>query len=83
MSRSTIRHRIRPAGERDLVGVGRVSDASPGLVVDLDGATRPDLVAALVAAGIGVQTVTSHHALEEAFLGLVGEETERHVGKGA
>jgi ABC-2 type transport system ATP-binding protein len=66
-----------------LAGVGRVSDASPGLVVDLDGATRPALVAALVAAGIGVQTVTSYHALEEAFLGLVGEETERHVGKGA
>ena len=66
-----------------LAGVGRISDESPGLVVGLDGATRPELVAALVAAGVGVQTVTSRHALEEAFLGLVGEETERHVGKGA
>ena len=66
-----------------LSGVGRVSDEPPGLVVDLDGATRPELVAALVSAGVGVQTVTSRHALEEAFLGLVGEETERHVGKGS
>jgi ABC-2 type transport system ATP-binding protein len=66
-----------------LPGVERVVDESPGLVVRLAGATRPDLVTALVGAGIGVQTVTSRHALEEAFLGLVGEETERHVGKGA
>jgi ABC-2 type transport system ATP-binding protein len=66
-----------------LPGVERVVDESPGLVVLLDGATRPELVAALVGAGIGVETVTSRHALEEAFLGLVGEETERHVGKGA
>jgi len=64
-------------------GVAGVRDESPGCVVELDGATRPQLVAALVAAGIGVQTVTSRHALEEAFLGLVGEETERHIGKGA
>jgi ABC-2 type transport system ATP-binding protein len=64
-------------------GVERVVDESPGLVVRLAGATRPQLVAALVASGIGVQTVTSRHALEEAFLGLVGDETERHIGKGA
>jgi ABC-2 type transport system ATP-binding protein len=66
-----------------LPGVERVVDESPGLVVRLAGATRPELVAAIVGAGIGVQTVTSRHALEEAFLGLVGEETERHIGKGA
>ena len=66
-----------------MTGVERVEDESPGLVVRLSGATRPEVVAALVGAGIGVQTVTSRHALEEAFLGLVGEETERHVGKGA
>ncbi|MEO6468811.1 MAG: ATP-binding cassette domain-containing protein [Acidimicrobiia bacterium] len=66
-----------------MTGIERVEDESPGLVVRLAGATRPELVAALVGAGIGVQTVTSRHALEEAFLGLVGEETERHVGKGA
>jgi ABC-2 type transport system ATP-binding protein len=66
-----------------LVGVGRIGEDPPGLVVALDGATRPQLVAALVEAGVGVQTVTSRHALEEAFLGLVGEQTERHIGKGA
>ncbi len=66
-----------------LAGVGGVTDEAPGLVISLAGATRPELVAALVAAGIGVQTVTSRHALEEAFLGLVGTETERHIGKGA
>jgi len=66
-----------------LPGVEQVVDELPGLVVRLAGATRPALVAALVGAGVGVQTVTSRHALEEAFLGLVGEETERHVGKGA
>ncbi len=68
---------------RALDGVEAVLDEAPGLVVKLAGATRPELVAALVSAGIGVQTVTSRHALEEAFLGLVGEETERHVGEGA
>lgn len=67
----------------ELAGVGGVTDEAPGLVISLTGATRPELVAALVAAGIGVQTVTSRHALEEAFLGLVGTETERHIGKGA
>ncbi len=66
-----------------LPGVAAVADEAPGLVVTLGGAGRPELVAALVGAGIGVQTVTSRHTLEEAFLGLVGEETERHVGKGA
>ena len=74
--------RARAALE-SMAGVERVEDESPGLVVRLSGATRPEIVAALVGAGIGVQTVTSRHALEEAFLGLVGEETERHVGKGA
>lgn len=76
-----------PARAKELLaahpGVSHVTDESPGLVVALRGATRPELVAVLVAAGIGVQTVTSRHALEEAFMGLVGEETERHVGKGA
>ena len=58
-------------------------DESPGLVVRLAGATARSSSPRWWRAGIGVQTVTSRHALEEAFLGLVGEETERHVGKGA
>jgi ABC-2 type transport system ATP-binding protein len=64
-------------------GVHGVTDESPGLSVELDGATRAELVYALVAAGIAVETVTARHQLEDAFLGLVGRHTERHVGKGA
>jgi ABC-2 type transport system ATP-binding protein len=64
-------------------GVTRVADEAPGISVDLDGVARSDLVRALVGAGIAVETVTSRHQLEDAFLGLVGEHTERHVGKGA
>jgi ABC-2 type transport system ATP-binding protein len=68
---------------RDAPGVTRVADEAPGISVDLDGAARSDLVRALVGAGVAVETVTSRHQLEDAFLGLVGEHTERHVGKGA
>jgi ABC-2 type transport system ATP-binding protein len=64
-------------------GVNRVTDEHPGISVDLDGVARSALVAALVQAGIAVETVTSRHQLEDAFLGLVGDHTERHVGKGA
>jgi ABC-2 type transport system ATP-binding protein len=64
-------------------GVARVTDEHPGISVDLDGVARSTLVAALVQAGIAVETVTSRHQLEDAFLGLVGDHTERHVGKGA
>jgi ABC-2 type transport system ATP-binding protein len=64
-------------------GVHRVTDETRGLAVELDGATRGALVNALVHAGVGVETVTARHQLEDAFLGLVGRHTERHVGKGA
>jgi len=64
-------------------GVGRVTDESPGLSVELDGAARSALVTALVSAGVAVETVTARHQLEDAFLGLVGRHTERHIGKGA
>jgi ABC-2 type transport system ATP-binding protein len=66
-----------------LPGIGRITDEAPGLNVELAGARRSELVLALVQAGIAVETVTARHALEDAFVGLVGEETERHVGKGA
>jgi ABC-2 type transport system ATP-binding protein len=68
---------------RTIPGVGPVTDESPGLTVDLDGASRADLVHALVTAGVAVETVTARHQLEDAFLGLVGRHTERHVGKNA
>jgi ABC-2 type transport system ATP-binding protein len=66
-----------------LPGVGEVTDEPPGIEVALSGARRAELVAALVHAGVEVETVTARHALEDAFVGLVGAETERHVGKGA
>jgi ABC-2 type transport system ATP-binding protein len=66
-----------------LPGVVSVSDEYPGLSVELSGAKRSDVVAALVAAGVAVETVSARHALEDAFMGLVGDHTTRHVGKGA
>jgi ABC-2 type transport system ATP-binding protein len=54
-----------------LSGVRSVVDEPPGLSLDLDGLARSGLVAALVQAGIGVDTVTARNRLEEAFLGLL------------
>lgn len=50
-------------------------DDGDGLVVDLDGVPRPEVVAALVGAGIGVDRVVPRRRLEDAFLALVGEDT--------
>ncbi len=58
-----------------LPGVGVVHDEAPGLLVELGTVRRADLVAALVHAGIGVETVVSRRRLEDAFLGLLHEET--------
>ncbi len=58
-----------------LPGVRSVTPEHPGLAVDLDGARRSDLVAALVNAGVAVDTVQSRHRLEDAFLGMLREET--------
>ncbi len=63
-----------------------LGDKDPGLlhpVTAAPGYLRAELVYALVAAGVAVETVTARHQLEDAFLGLVGRHTERHVGKGA
>ncbi len=46
----------------------------PGLLVDVDGVRRSELVAALVDADVGVDTVESTHRLEDAFLGLLTHE---------
>jgi ABC-2 type transport system ATP-binding protein len=54
-------------------GVQRVVAEPPGLAVELDSIKRSDVVAALVQAGVGVETVTARHHLEDAFLGMVGE----------
>jgi len=61
----------------DLAGVVSVEDEQDGLVLGLDGIDRAHLVAALVHAGIGVRTVTARRRLEDAFIGLVGEEHDR------
>ena len=58
---------------KKLKGVRRVAPEPPGLSVEIDGVTRSELVAALVHAGVGVETVTARHQLEDAFLGMVGE----------
>jgi ABC-2 type transport system ATP-binding protein len=47
-----------------------------GLVVDLNGTPRSDVVAALVQAGIGVDRVVPRRRLEDAFLSLVGGDTK-------
>ncbi len=54
-----------------IVGSERVQRQGPGLLVDLDEHPMTVLVAALVAAGIGVRAVTPRRRLEDAFLRLV------------
>jgi len=55
-----------------LPGVNTVDPSPPGIVVQLSGAERSDLVAALVKGGVRVDTVTARRSLEDAFLELVG-----------
>jgi len=50
-------------------------DGRNGLVVDLDGTSRTDAVAALVRAGVGVDRVVPRRRLEDAFLTLVGGDS--------
>jgi ABC-2 type transport system ATP-binding protein len=54
-----------------IASVRRIDDEMPGLAITMDGGRRSDLVAALVAAGVAVETVTARRRLEDAFLGLV------------
>jgi ABC-2 type transport system ATP-binding protein len=55
-------------------GVRTVTAQPPGLMVELDGVARSDLVAALVHGGVAVDTVQATHRLEDAFLGLLSHE---------
>ena len=60
-----------------LTGVNTVHpDGNGTLVVDLDGASRAAVVAALVNAGVGVDRVVPRRRLEDAFLSLVGGDTK-------
>jgi len=56
-----------------LPGAGPVERTDEGLVVDLGPTSRATAVAALVAAGVGVDRITPRRRLEDAFLSLVGE----------
>jgi ABC-2 type transport system ATP-binding protein len=58
------------AGVRSVVGEGGGT-----LIVDLNGTSRADAVAALVHAGVGVDRVVPRRRLEDAFLSLVGGDT--------
>ena len=57
-------------------GVRSVSPDGTGLVVDIDGTPRTDVVAALVRAGVGVDRVVPRRRLEDAFLTLVGGDSK-------
>jgi ABC-2 type transport system ATP-binding protein len=62
---------------RGLPGIGAVTAAPPGLAIEINDTTRAQIVAALVHAGVGVETVMARHRLEDAFVDLLGEETMR------
>jgi ABC-2 type transport system ATP-binding protein len=57
-----------------LSGARNVEIVGPGLVLQLVGTPRAQLVRALVEAGLEVDRVAPRHGLEEAFLALVGQE---------
>ncbi len=57
-----------------LEGVGGVREVTPegrGLSLELDGIERSQVVATLVGAGVGVETITARHQLEDAFIELL------------
>jgi ABC-2 type transport system ATP-binding protein len=57
-----------------MTGVGRLVRETPGLSLELGRVERKAVVAALVQAGVGVETVTSRHRLEDAFLQMLEAE---------
>jgi ABC-2 type transport system ATP-binding protein len=58
-----------------LAGVRSVTPDGSGIVVDIDGTPRTEVVAALVRAGVGVDRVVPRRRLEDAFLALVGGDS--------
>jgi ABC-2 type transport system ATP-binding protein len=66
-----------PGAERVLSAlpmVDRVDREPAGLSVGINGGSRSELVAALVGAGVGVETVMVRRRLEDAFLGMVEDD---------
>jgi len=67
-----------PAAERVLAGLGVRSvlpDGPSGLIVDMNGTPRAEVVASLVRAGVDVDRVVPRRRLEDAFLALVGDNS--------
>jgi ABC-2 type transport system ATP-binding protein len=67
-----------PAASRVLSGLGVRSvtpDGANGLIVDMNGTPRAEVVASLVRAGVGVDRVVPRRRLEDAFLALVGDNS--------
>ena len=50
-------------------------DGASGLIVDMNGTPRTEVVASLVRAGVGVDRVVPRRRLEDAFLALVGDNS--------
>jgi ABC-2 type transport system ATP-binding protein len=58
------------------IGVRSVTPGETGgLVVDMNGTARSEMVAELVRAGVGVDRVVPRRRLEDAFLALVGDNS--------
>jgi ABC-2 type transport system ATP-binding protein len=67
-----------PAASRVLedLGVRSVTpDGATGLIVDMNGTPRAEVVASLVRAGVDVDRVVPRRRLEDAFLALVGDNS--------
>ncbi len=71
------------AAARALTGVTSASVVDGALLLHLDGATRPAVIAGLVDAGVGVLGVASRRRLEDVFLELLGAETPAQKKIGA
>ncbi|WIM96163.1 alpha/beta fold hydrolase [Actinoplanes oblitus] len=67
-----------PVATEILTGLGVRSvtpDGATGLIVDMNGTPRAEVVASLVRAGVGVDRVVPRRRLEDAFLALVGDNS--------
>ncbi|GIE79983.1 ABC transporter ATP-binding protein [Actinoplanes philippinensis] len=67
-----------PAATRILQDLGVASvktEGASGLIVDMNGTARSEVVASLVEAGIGVDRLVPRRRLEDAFLSLVGDNS--------
>ncbi|GIE49325.1 ABC transporter ATP-binding protein [Amorphoplanes nipponensis] len=66
------------AAEQVLAGLNVRSvtpEGATGLIVDMNGTPRTEVVASLVRAGVGVDRVVPRRRLEDAFLALVGDNS--------